>query len=265
MARQGTIGGRVYRSDIGPAAGLENIALSLSRGGAASTLTDTDGFFHFDGLPAGALYSSPSASYRMYSSRSVGAARMWTWPPWPGTEPTSLSSCAPVYRRHSTRSTGQPWSRLFLPTVANAGNLGSVQRHRAALRWNQAAPHRPIWRQRVSPVPQPPSGSGRGERRAERTGRGNWQRRKPAHGAGGEGRRSGRRMTKRRKRNRFLTQRPPDVPAAEDLPATDPCATPEAAPEATITEEAPMESEAFVVRSGRRYRNYGTSPAADRR
>ncbi|MCW5845457.1 MAG: carboxypeptidase regulatory-like domain-containing protein, partial [Caldilinea sp.] len=54
MARQGTIGGRVYRSDIGPAAGLENIALSLSGAAQQSTLTDADGFFHFDGLPAGA-------------------------------------------------------------------------------------------------------------------------------------------------------------------------------------------------------------------
>ncbi|MCB0068687.1 MAG: carboxypeptidase regulatory-like domain-containing protein, partial [Caldilineaceae bacterium] len=54
MARAGTITGRVYRSDIGPAAGLENIALSLSGAAQQSTLTDADGFFHFDGLAAGA-------------------------------------------------------------------------------------------------------------------------------------------------------------------------------------------------------------------
>jgi hypothetical protein len=72
MGRQGAISGRIFRADVGATAGLENFPVTLTGGVQASTLTDADGFFHFDGLPAGAYAvdasQAPAAFFAVGSS-----------------------------------------------------------------------------------------------------------------------------------------------------------------------------------------------------
>jgi hypothetical protein len=106
MRRQGAISGRIFRADVGATAGLENFPVTLTGGAQASTLTDADGFFHFDGLPAGAYAvdasQAPAAFFAVGSSNrtvmlNTGRA---------ATASTSGSSCGRMHRPRSTRRTG---------------------------------------------------------------------------------------------------------------------------------------------------------------
>ena len=128
MTRQGTISGRIYRSDIGPTAGVENIAVTLTGAAQQSTLADADGFFHFDGLPAGdyvvALSQLPDVFFPIGgSSQAVDL----------GTAATGNGVNFGLVLRSGVPTALDPAdeptmvTHLYLPAVANISNLVTAQ------------------------------------------------------------------------------------------------------------------------------------------